>query len=128
MNNSILTKAKALVLALTTSSVSFGQLNNCINTKEHPLIVEIIESVKANPNYRSLLSYAIIKGDKIGLARSTILNLAYAWAACKRIMDLNQRKDEEFKYLEIILNEREFKALIAFLEKRQICDAAGGIL
>ncbi len=112
MNKSIIAKAKALIFTLTISGVSFGQLNNCINTKEHPLIVEIIDSVKANPNYRSMLAYAIIRGDKIGLARSTILNLAYAWASCKKIANMTSRKEEEFKYLVAILDEKEYKRLV----------------
>jgi len=36
---------KLLVLTLFISSASFGQLNNCINTKEHPLILEIKDSI-----------------------------------------------------------------------------------
>jgi len=95
----------------------FGQLNNCINTKEHPLIEEIIDSVKTNRNYNSILAYTVINGDKIGFSRSKVLNLAYAWAACKRIMVINQRKDEERKYLDAILDKREIEMLTAYKEK-----------
>jgi hypothetical protein len=120
MNYNNLKNLLGLVFTLFITNTIFGQLNNCINTKEHPLIEEIIDSVKTNRNYNSILAYTVIKGDKIGLARSTVLNLAYAWAACKRIMDLNQRKDEEREYLDAILDDRDFKALTAYLEKRQI--------
>ena len=112
MNNSILTKAKALVFALTISGASFGQLNNCINTKEHPLIIEIMDSVKSNSSYKSILAFTIIRGDRIGLARSTVLNLAYGWAACKKIKDPALRKEEEFKYLDAILSDEELKRLM----------------
>jgi hypothetical protein len=118
MNNSILKKAKTLVFALTISGLSFGQLNNCINTKEHPLIKEIIDTVKANPNHKSILAYAITAGDRIGLARSTILNLAYAWASCKKIKDSAIRKEEEFKYLDAILSEDEFERLVHWINVR----------
>ena len=107
-----------LVFTLFITNTIFGQLNNCINTKEHPLIEEIIDSVKTKKNYNSVLAYTVIKGDKIWLSRSKVLNLAYAWAACKSIKDINQRKDEERKYLDVILNDRDFKALIAYLENR----------
>jgi len=118
MNNLILMKAKALVFALTISGASFGQLNNCINTKEHPLIIEIMDSVKANPNYKSILAYTIIKGNQIGLARTTVLNLAYAWAACRKIPDPILKKTEEFNYLDAILSDGEFERLISYMEKR----------
>jgi len=120
MNYMTRNRLLSLVFTLFITNTIFGQLNNCINTKEHPLIEEIIDSVKTNRNYNSILAYTVIKGDKIGLSRSKILNLAYAWAACKRIMDINQRKDEERKYLDAILDDRDFKALTAYLEKRQI--------
>lgn len=120
MNNNNSKKLLGLVFALFITNTIFGQLNNCINTKEHPLIEEIIDSVKTNRNYNSILAYTVIKGDQLGLARSTVLNIAYAWAACKRIMDINQRKVEERNYLEAILNERDFKALTAYFKKRQI--------
>ena len=114
MNYNNLKNLLGLVFTLFITNTIFGQLNNCINTKAHHLIVEIIDSVKTKRNYNSILAYTVIKGDKIGLSRSKILNLAYAWAACKRIMDINQRKDEERKYLDAILDGRDFKALIAF--------------
>jgi len=120
MNNNNSKKLLGLVFALFITKSIFGQLNNCINTKEHPLIEKIIDSVKTKRNYNSVLAYTVIKGNKIGLSRSKVLNLAYAWAACKRIMDINQRKDEERKYLDAILDDRDFKALTAYLEKRQI--------
>jgi hypothetical protein len=117
MNNNNSKKLLGLVFALFITKSIFGQLNNCINTKEHPLIEEIIDSVKTKRNYNSLLAYTVIKGNKIGLSRSKVLNLAYAWAACKRIMDINQRKDEEIKYLEAILEEREFQSLKTHMGK-----------
>ena len=117
MNNSILIKAKALVFTLTISGASYGQLNNCINTKEHPLIVEIIDSVKANPNYNSILAYTIIKGNQLGLARSTVLNLAYAWASCKKIKDPKFRKDAECKFLGKFLSDEEYGRLASYFEK-----------
>ena len=116
MNNSILIKAKALVFTLTISGASYGQLNNCINTKEHPLIVEIIDSVKANPNYNSILAYTIIKGNQLGLARSTVLNLAYAWASCKKIKDPTLRKKKEVNYIDVILSEEECERLVSIVE------------
>ncbi len=105
-------KAKALVFALTISGASFGQLNNCINTKEHPMIIEIMDSVKSNSSYKSILAFTIIRGDRIGLARSTVLNLAYGWAACKKIKDPALRKEEEIKILDKILSDEEFEMLI----------------
>lgn len=119
MNYMTRNRLLSLVFALFISNTIFGQLNNCINTKEHPLIEEIIDSVKTNRNYNSILAYTVIKGDKIGLARSTVLNLAYAWATCKKIEDSNQRKEEEFKWLEAILDEKEFDRLIAYIEKEK---------
>jgi hypothetical protein len=110
-------KLIGLAFTLVITSKVFGQLNNCINTKEHPLIEEIIDSVKTNRNYNSILAYTVIKGNQLGLARSTILNLTYAWATCKKITDISQRKDEEFMYLDAILDEREFESLIACIEK-----------
>lgn len=112
-------KAKALVFALTISGASFGQLNNCINTKEHPLIIEIMCSVKSNSSYKSILAFTIIRGDRIGLARSTILSLAYAWASCKKIKDSALRKEEEFKYLDAILSNEEDERLFSFMESRK---------
>lgn len=112
-------KLIGLAFTLVITSKVFGQLNNCINTKQHPLVEEIIDSVNTNSNYNSILAYTVIKGDQLGLARSTILNLAYAWATCKKITDINQRKDEEFKYLDAILNDRELERLINYFEKRQ---------
>jgi hypothetical protein len=117
MNNSILLKAKALVFALTISGASFGQLNNCINTKEHPLIIEIIDSVKANPNYKSMLAYAVISGDRIGLARSTVLNLAFGWASCKKIKDPTLRKEEELKYIDAFFSSEELEKLVSYYKK-----------
>ena len=115
------TTKKLICLAFTiviTSKV-FGQLNNCINTKEHPLIEEIIDSVKTNRNHNSILAYTVIKSNQLVLARSTILNLAYAWATCKKITESNQRKDEEFKWLDAILDEKEFDSLITYMEKEK---------
>ena len=119
MNYMTRNRLLSLVFTLFITNTIFGQLNNCINTKEHPLIEEIIDSVKTNRNYNSILAYTVIKGDKIGLARSTVLNLAYAWAACKRIKDINQRKDEECKYLDAILGIKEFEKLTAYKEKEK---------
>ena len=116
----MLKKAKTLVFALTISGLSFGQLNNCINAKEHPLIIEIMDSVKANPNYKSILAYTIIKGNQIGLARSTILSLAYAWASCKKIKNSTLRKEEEFKCLDTILNRYEFQRLTSYVQRRML--------
>ncbi len=112
-------KAKALVFALAISGASFGQLNNCINTKEHPLIIEIMDSVKSNSSYKSILAFTIIRGDRIGLARSTVLNLAYGWAACKKIKDSALRKEEEFKYLDAFLSNEEVERLVLFVEEGQ---------
>jgi len=117
MNYMTRNRLLSLVFTLFITNTIFGQLNNCINTKEHPLIEEIIDSVKSNINYKSILAYTVIKGDKIGLSRSKVLTLAYAWAACNRIMDINQRKDEEIKYLEAILEEREFQSLKTHMGK-----------
>ena len=108
----MLKKAKTLFFALTISVASFGQLNNCINTKEHPLIIEIMDSVKSNSSYKSILAFTIIRGDRIGLARSTVLNLAYGWALFKKIKDLVLRKEEEFKFLDTILSDEELKRLM----------------
>lgn len=119
MNNLILAKVKALVFTLTISGASFGQLNNCINIKEHPLLVEILDSVKANPNYKSILAYAIIKGNQLGLARSTVLNLAYGWATCKKITDPSLRQGEEFRFLDAILSREECEKLFILCEKHQ---------
>jgi hypothetical protein len=117
MNTSILKKARTLFIALTISGASFGQLNNCINTKEHPLIIEIMDSVKSNSTYKSILAFTIIRGNRLGLARSTVLNLAYAWGACKKIKDPALRRDEEFKYLDAILSDEEFESLASYSEK-----------
>jgi hypothetical protein len=119
MKNSILKKAKALVIALTISGASYGQLNNCINIKEHPLIIEIIDSVKANPNYKSILAYTIVKGNQLGLARSTVLNLAYGWASCKKIKDPTLRKDEEYKFINVFLSDEELESLLSYIKKCQ---------
>ena len=110
-------KLIGLAFTLVITSKVFGQLNNCINTKEHPLVEEIIDSVKTNRNYNSILAYTVIKGNQLGLARSTILNLAYAWATCKKITDSNQRKDEEFKWFDAILDEKEFDRLIGYIDR-----------
>jgi hypothetical protein len=112
-------KLIGLAFTLVITSKLFGQLNNCINTKEHPLIEEIIVSVKTNRNHNSILAYTVIKGDQLGLARSTVINLAYAWATCKKITDSNQRKDEEFNWLDAILDEKEFDRLITYMEKEK---------
>jgi len=114
MNYKTRNRLLSLVFALFITNTIFGQLNNCINTNEHPLIEEIIDSVKTNRNYNSILAYTVIKGDKIGLSRSKVLNLAYAWAYCKKIKDINQRKYEEFKWLDAILNKREFEMLTVY--------------
>jgi len=119
MNYMTRNRLLSLAFALFISNTIFGQLNNCINTKEHPLIEEIIDSVKTNRNYNSILAYTVINGDKIGLSRSKVLNLAYAWAACRRIKDINQRKNEELKYLDTILDFREFEMLTACKEKEK---------
>jgi len=118
MNYMTRNRLLSLAFALFISNTIFGQLNNCINTKEHPLIEEIIDSVKTNRNYNSILAYTVINGDKIGLSRSKVLNLAYAWAACRRIKDINQRKNEERKYLDAILDKREIEMLTAYKEKK----------
>jgi len=112
MNYMTRNRLLSLAFALFISNTIFGQLNNCINTKEHPLIEEIIDSVKTNRNYNSILAYTVINGDKIGLSRSKVLNLAYAWATCKKINDSILRKNEEFKYLDIILKKREYEQLV----------------
>lgn len=112
-------KLIGIAFTLVISSEVFGQLNNCINTKEHPLIEEIIDSVKTNRNHNSILAYTVIKGNQLVLARSTVLNLAYAWATCKKIEDSNQRKEEEFKWLDAILDEKEFDRLITYIEKEK---------
>ncbi|MBM3454040.1 MAG: hypothetical protein FJX80_02710 [Bacteroidetes bacterium] len=112
MGKSISKKAKVLAIALFFASSSFAQLNNCINTKDHPLIVEIKDSIKANNNYVSVLAYAVIKGDRLGLSNSKILNLAYAWTACKKISNLGIRKEEELKFLDKVLTDEEFKKLV----------------
>jgi hypothetical protein len=119
MNYMTRNRLLSLVFALFISNTIFGQLNNCINTKEHPLIEEIIDSVKTKRNYNSVLAYTVIKGDKIGLSRIKVLNLAYAWAACKSFKDINQRKDEERKYLDAILGIKEFEKLTAYKEKEK---------
>jgi len=106
-----------IAIALFFASSSFGQLNNCINTKDHPLIVEIKDSIKANNNYVSVLAYAVVKGDRLGLSNSKILSLAYAWATCKKNTDSAIRKDQEFKYLDAILREEEFKRLFSISKK-----------
>jgi hypothetical protein len=99
------------------AGISFGQLNNCINTKEHPLIIEVMDSVKSNSSYKSILAFTIIKGDRIGLARSVVLNLAYAWAYCRKISDPILRNNEELKYLDAILSDEEFERLISYMNK-----------
>jgi len=112
MGKSISNKAKVFAIALFFASSSYGQLNNCINTKEHPLIVEIKDSIKANNNYVSVLAYAVVKGDRLGLSNSKILSLAYAWAACKKISNLGIRNEEELKFLDKVLTDEEFKKLV----------------
>ena len=115
--NTSMKKFTLLVLNLFFCAVSFGQLNNCINTKEHPLIVEIKDSIKANNNYVSVLAYAVVKGDRLGLSNSKTLSLAYAWAACKKIRDSAIRKEEEFKYLDGLLSEEEFDRVVSSSRK-----------
>jgi hypothetical protein len=110
-------KLIGLAFTLVITNKVFGQINNCINIKEHPLIEEIIDSVKTNRNYNSILAYTVIKGNQLGLAKITILNLAYAWATCKKITDINQRKDEEFNWLDAILDEKEFERLMRIWKK-----------
>ena len=119
MNYRTINKLIGLAFTLIITSKVFAQLNNCINIKEHPLIEEIIDSVKTNRNHNSILAFTVIKGNQLVLARSTILNLAYAWASCKKITDNNKRKDEEFKWLDAILDEKEFDRLIAYIEKEK---------
>ena len=114
MYNRTIKKLIGLAFTLVITIKVFAQLNNCINTKEHPLIEEIIDSVKTNRNYNSILAYTVIKGNQLGLARSTILNLAYAWATCKKIMDPLLRKDEEFKFLDKILCDYEIEKLLIY--------------
>jgi len=108
---------KLLVLTLFISSASFGQLNNCINTKEHPLILEIKDSIKVNNIYMSVLAYAVVKGDRLGLSNSKILNLAYAWAACKKISNPVIRKEEESRFLRKVLSDEEFERLLSCVGK-----------
>jgi len=115
--NTSMKKFTLLVLNLFFCAVSFGQLNNCINTKEHPLIVEIKDSMKANNNYVSVLAYSVVKGDRLGLSNSKILSLAYAWAACKKISNPVIRKEEELKFLDKILSDEEFERLALFVGK-----------
>jgi hypothetical protein len=115
--NTSMKKFTLLVLNLFFCAVSFGQLNNCINTIDHPLIVEIKDSMKANNNYVSFLAYAIVKGDRLELSNSKILSLAYAWAACKKISNPAIRKEEELKFLDKMLNDDEFERLALFVGK-----------
>lgn len=110
-------KTQTLIVALLLSGASFGQLNNCINQKDHPLVAEIKDSINGSKNYRSILAYTVVKGDRIGLSNSKILNLAYAWAACKKIPNPASRKEEEFKFLDAILTEKEFENLLSYTEK-----------
>jgi len=112
MVKSISKKAKVFAIALFFASSSYGQLNNCINTKEHPLILEIKDSIKANNNYVSVLAYAVVKGDRHGLSNSKILSLAYAWASCKKISNPVIRKEEESRLLSKVLSEEELEKLI----------------
>jgi len=112
MVKSISKKAKVFAIALFFASSSYGQLNNCINPKEHPLILEIKDSIKANNNYVSVLAYAVVKGDRLGLSNSKILSLAYAWAACKKISNPVIRKEEESRLLSKVLSEEELEKLI----------------
>jgi len=114
--NTSMKKFTLLVLNLFFCAVSFGQLNNCINTKDHPLIVEIKDSMKANNNYVSFLAYAVVKRDRLGLSNSKILSLAYAWAACKKISNTVVRKEEELKFLDKILSDEEFDRLFSYLQ------------
>jgi hypothetical protein len=78
-----------------------------------------MDSVKSNSSYKSILAFTIIRGDRIGLARSTVLNLAYGWAACKKIKDPALRKEEEFKYLDAFLSNEEVQRLVSFVEESQ---------
>ena len=119
MGKSISKKAKVIAIALFFASSSFGQLNNCINIKEHPLIIEVMDSVKSNSSYKSILAFTIIRGDRIGLARSTVLNLAYAWAASKKIKDPTLRKDEEYKFIDAFFRDEELKNLRSYIKKCQ---------
>jgi len=114
--NTSMKKFTLLILNLFYCAVSFGQLNNCINTKDHPLIVEIKDSMKANNNYVSVLAYSVVKGDRLGLSNSKILSLAYAWAACKKISNTVVRKEEELKFLDKILSDEEFDRLFSYLQ------------
>jgi hypothetical protein len=119
MNYKITKKLLSLAFAVIIASTVFGQLYNCINTKEHPLVLEIIDSVKTNKKYRSMLAYAVINSDRVGLDKSTALNLAYAWAVCKKITDSAIRKNEEFKYLNATLREEEIEKLISLIGKNK---------
>jgi len=120
MGKSISNKAKVFAIALFFASSSYGQLNNCINTKEHPLIVEIKDSIKANNNYVSVLAYAVVKGDRLGLSNSKTLSLAYAWAACKKISNPLIRKEEESRFLRKVLSDEEFERITIFVGKLKI--------
>jgi len=117
MNYKITNKFISLASALFIYTASFGQLNNCVNQKDHPLVAEIKDSINGSKNYRSILAYTVVNGDRIWLSNSKILNLAYAWAVCKKIKDPRHRKDEEFDFLNKILGVEEFERLSAYLER-----------
>jgi len=116
MGKSISKKAKVIAIALFFASSSFGQLNNCINIKEHPLILEIKDSIKKNNNYVSVLAYAVVKGDYLGLSNSKILNIAYAWASCKKITDPILRENKEFKFLAAVFRYKELERLFSYIK------------
>jgi hypothetical protein len=115
MMNTNMKKFKLLIFALFFCFVSFGQLSNCINRKDHPLILEIKDSVKANSNYMSTLAFAALKGEHLALSNSKILTLAYAWASCKKISNPVNRKEKELKFLYKILSDEEFERLALFV-------------
>ena len=116
-NNMNLKKTKALVIALLVVGISFGQLNNCINTKEHPLVLEIMDSIKLNKGYNSILAFTVINGNEIGLSGRKVVNVAYAWAACKKIKDPILRKEEELKYVDAFFSNEELEKIVSCLKK-----------
>jgi len=117
MNYKITNKFISLASALFIYTASFGQLNNCVVTMDHPLVLEIRDSINANKNYFSILAYTIFKRDQLGLYNNKVLNLAYAWAVSKKIKDPRHRKDEEFKFLNKILSVEEFERLLFYIRK-----------
>lgn len=115
--NKKMKKIKALLVTLLVAGVSFGQLNNCINTKEHPLIAEIMDSLQATKSFNSVLAFTVINRNELSLSRNKVLNLAYAWAACKKIKDPTLRKEEELKFIDAFFNNEELEKLVSYLKK-----------